>query len=106
VRIRPVFAWYDAWIGAYWDRHSRTLYVLPLPCLGVAVQFGSAPVEYVVGAERGIDEYFRSVARINDHFAQTLREFRAENVKPPTSPTGGPRRGRAQLRGTAEEEVK
>lgn len=26
------FAWYDLWIGAYYDRHTETLYVCPLPC--------------------------------------------------------------------------
>lgn len=37
--VRPIFAWYDLWIGAFWDRHNRRLYVLPLPCLGVVIQF-------------------------------------------------------------------
>ncbi len=37
--IRPIFAWYDLWIGAYWDRQSRRLYLLPLPCIGVVIQF-------------------------------------------------------------------
>lgn len=39
MRIRPLFAWYDLWIGAYWDRKARTLYVLPVPCCGVAITF-------------------------------------------------------------------
>lgn len=33
LRVRIKFAWYDLWVGAYWDRHSRTLYVCPLPML-------------------------------------------------------------------------
>ncbi len=39
VKIRFLFAWYDLWIGAYWDKRHRRLYVLPLPCLGVVIQF-------------------------------------------------------------------
>lgn len=27
------FAWYDLWIGAFYDRKARLLYVCPLPCL-------------------------------------------------------------------------
>jgi hypothetical protein len=40
MRIRPVFAWYDMWIGAYWDREATKLYVLPVPCIGFSIQFG------------------------------------------------------------------
>lgn len=40
MRIRPLFAWYDFWVGAYWDAKNRRLYVLPVPMLGVVIQFG------------------------------------------------------------------
>jgi hypothetical protein len=39
VKIRPLFAWYDLWLGAYWDRKNRKLYILPLPCIGVVIEF-------------------------------------------------------------------
>lgn len=39
MQIRPLVAWYDAWIGAYWDRKNRKLYVLPLPCIGMVISF-------------------------------------------------------------------
>lgn len=39
MRIRPLFAWYDLWIGAFWDRKQRKLYLLPLPMIGVVLQF-------------------------------------------------------------------
>lgn len=39
MKIRPIFAWYDLWIGAFWDGGKRRLYMLPLPCLGVVIQF-------------------------------------------------------------------
>jgi hypothetical protein len=43
MRIEPLFAWYDMWVGAYWDRKSRKLYILPLPMIGVVISFGYKP---------------------------------------------------------------
>lgn len=43
MKIRFLFAWYDLWVGAYWDRKNRRLYVLPLPMFGFVVQFGCKP---------------------------------------------------------------
>lgn len=43
VLIRPFFRWYDLWVGAYWDRANRTLYVCPLPMIGVKVVVSAAP---------------------------------------------------------------
>lgn len=39
MKVRLLFAWYDLWVGAYWDRKARALYVLPLPCVGVVFEF-------------------------------------------------------------------
>jgi hypothetical protein len=40
MKIRPIFAWYDLWIGVYLDTARRRIYVLPLPCLGVVISYG------------------------------------------------------------------
>jgi hypothetical protein len=37
MRIRPVFAWYDGYIGYYWSRKTRTLYLM-VPMIGVAIE--------------------------------------------------------------------
>lgn len=37
-RVSVRFAWYDLWVGAYWDRKARVLYLCPLPCVLVTVQ--------------------------------------------------------------------
>jgi hypothetical protein len=39
-RIRPLFAWYDLWIGAYWDRGNRRLFVMVLPTIGFVIDRG------------------------------------------------------------------
>lgn len=39
--IKPLFAWYDFWVGAFWDRQKRKLYIFPVPCFGIVIQFGS-----------------------------------------------------------------
>jgi len=40
--IHFVFAWYDFWIGAFWSREKLRLYVLPMPMIGVYLQFREA----------------------------------------------------------------
>ncbi len=39
MRIKPIFAWYDLWVGLFWDSKKRLLYILPLLCLGIVVDF-------------------------------------------------------------------
>lgn len=41
MKIKPLFAWYDLWVGVFWDGAKRKLYVLPLPCLGFVLCFAN-----------------------------------------------------------------
>ena len=43
MKIRPLFAWYDFWIGVFYDRKARRLYVLPIPMVGVVIDFKERP---------------------------------------------------------------
>lgn len=36
--VSPFFRWYDLWIGAYWDREAKVLYVCPLPTVGLKIK--------------------------------------------------------------------
>ncbi len=38
-RVRALFAWYDLWVGVFWDSKKRWLYVLPLPMVGLILDF-------------------------------------------------------------------
>jgi hypothetical protein len=40
LKIKPFFAWYDMWIGAYWDRKKRALYICLLPCCVIRIRKG------------------------------------------------------------------
>lgn len=43
MKIRPLFAWYDLWIGLYVDTRNRRLYILPIPMFGIVIDFGRTP---------------------------------------------------------------
>ncbi len=38
MRVSFFFAWYDAWVGAFWDSKKRTLYLCPLPCCVLKIE--------------------------------------------------------------------
>ena len=44
LRVSLLYAWYDFWVGAYYDR-KRTLYVFLLPMLGIKIEFATACVK-------------------------------------------------------------
>lgn len=37
MKISCFFAWYDVWMGFYYDRDRRTLYICPLPCCVIKI---------------------------------------------------------------------
>ncbi|WP_321471095.1 hypothetical protein [uncultured Paludibaculum sp.] len=39
---KPLFRWFDMWVGAYWDATGRKLYIFPMPMLGVVLDCGQA----------------------------------------------------------------
>ena len=45
MKISLIFAWFDLWIGAYWDKKKNWLYILPLPMIGIILKFKRAKAD-------------------------------------------------------------
>jgi len=39
MKIRPIFAWYDLWIGIFIDKKKRAVYVFPIPMFGIVINY-------------------------------------------------------------------
>jgi len=39
VTVKPIFAWYDMWVGLFWDRNKKWLYIFPIPMFGLVLKF-------------------------------------------------------------------
>ena len=38
VKIKIFFAWYDFWVGFYYDRKKKTLYICSIPCIVLSIK--------------------------------------------------------------------
>lgn len=39
MKIQLIFAWYDLWIGLFWNKDKNWLYILPFPTIGIILKF-------------------------------------------------------------------
>lgn len=37
--IRPMFAWFDLWVGVFIDRPKRRVFIFPIPCCGIVIDW-------------------------------------------------------------------
>lgn len=38
-RLRLVIEWRDLWVGVFIDRQKHRIYILPIPCFGIVLEF-------------------------------------------------------------------
>jgi hypothetical protein len=43
------FAWYDFWIGAYYDRRTHRLFICPLPMLLISIDLDAISTAWKEG---------------------------------------------------------
>jgi hypothetical protein len=43
LKIKPFFRWYDLWIGLYIDWSNKTVYICPIPMLGLKIDWRKPP---------------------------------------------------------------
>lgn len=39
LKVKVIVAWYDVWIGFYFDRSRKTLYFFPVPFIGLKIHY-------------------------------------------------------------------
>ncbi len=45
IRIKIFWTWYDSWIGAYWNKDKRVLYICPLMWIVIAISIPKSKQE-------------------------------------------------------------
>lgn len=43
MKISFIFAWYDLWVGFFYDKKKNWLYILPIPMVGIILKFKQKP---------------------------------------------------------------
>lgn len=45
MKISFLLAWYDVWVGLFWDKKKKWLYILPIPMAGIILKFGKPKID-------------------------------------------------------------
>lgn len=64
VKISFLFAWYDMWIGWFWDSKKQWLYFFPIPTCGFIFKFHFETKGVIVKPNRDPKEMAMEIARL------------------------------------------
>jgi hypothetical protein len=74
MRIKILFAYYDFWVGFYWDSKNKWLYFLPVPTLGLIFKFGKSGEEIVKEMLARNDARNLLIDMVNKEIAEEARD--------------------------------
>lgn len=74
-RIQILWEPADLWIGAFWDRVGRRLFILPIPMLGIVIQFKRPAIVAPTGTLSLLQQYSSGIE------PQFSREFKRTQFK-------------------------
>ena len=47
MRVKLIFAWYDFWVGLFWDRKKKLLYIFPIPTIGIVINLERSKKKFI-----------------------------------------------------------
>ena len=74
MRVSPIFAWYDFWVGIYWDSKNRWLYFFPIPTVGLIFKFARSTEEVVRDMLAGNDARNLLIDMVEEEIAEEARD--------------------------------
>lgn len=40
MKIKPIFAWFDLWVGVFIDLPKKRIFIFPVPMFGIVLTWG------------------------------------------------------------------
>lgn len=85
--VKLIFAWYDFWVGLFWDKKKKILYFFPIPMLGIVFRKHPANIHGLeIGDQATRRKEFDNrtewrVFMVNETYMPLIAEF-PEDYKP------------------------
>lgn len=70
MKIQFLFKWYDLWVGIFYDRKNRWIYILPFPTVGIILKLPTPPVKKL-----NIPDVIKSVCDCGNCFQIYINQY-------------------------------